>query len=347
MSGISGRAMRWLLLMVITGMARHPAGRCQDAPPVADPVEFGQSVVVKLFGAGLGNLDSYGSGVLISSEGHVLTIWNHLINTGFLTAVTDRGERYAVEVVGTSRDYDIAVLKLQTRDDPGFPHIDLNAGEDVAAGESVLAFSNMFHVAAGNEPVSVVRGVIAARVPIDAGIGRWKLPVRSPVYVVDAITNNSGAGGGLLTTRAGTPVGLIGRELRYEPTSTWISYSVPLSELAPVVESLIAGDSVDSATTSTEPPPALSDRELTARFGITLLPAVVARTPSYIDAIVPGSVAAEAGLRRGDLIVLLDDDVIVSVQDFRQKLAERRPGQPLTITVQRDETLVTASLRAP
>ena len=311
-----------------------------------DPIGPPQDAVVKLFGAGLGNLDSYGSGTLISAEGHVLTIWNHLINTGYLTAVTADGMRYEVDVVGTSRDFDIAILRLKAEEGTQFPHISLDNSTDASIGQTVYAFSNMFHVATGAEPVSVVHGVIAQRVSIEAGLGRWSLPYRDPVYLIDAVINNSGAGGGLLTTSSGIPVGLIGREIQLRSTGTWVNYAIPLTELAPVVNQLIAGESVDNTDSATEPV-SLSDRELTARFGITLLPVVVDRTPCYIDTVIPGSLADEVDLRAGDLIVLLEDDVVQSVADFRRLIASRRPGQPVDIVVQRDQLLVTVRLRIP
>ena len=80
---------------------------------IHDVVVEQRQTVVKLFGAGVGNLDSYGSGVLISSEGHVATVWNHLVNTGFLTAVTFNGNRYTVEVVGTSIDHKIGWCAME------------------------------------------------------------------------------------------------------------------------------------------------------------------------------------------------------------------------------------------
>lgn len=310
-------------------------------------VEMHQPCIVKLFGAGVGNLDSYGSGVLVSSEGHVITVWNHLINTGFLTAVTNDGQRFSVSVTGTSRDFDLAVLKLNSTDGQSFPHVDLNTAADVDAGQSVLAFSNMFRVATGNEPVSVVHGTVAAKVNLEAVQGRWTFPVKSPVLIVDAITNNSGATGGLLTTVDGRPAGLLGREIRHLRSHTWVNYAVPLTTLKSVVDSLIAGRRVDSAAEEAGKKAMVSDRELTRRFGLIMLPAVVDRTPAYVDSVNPGSVAQAAGFRRGDLIVLLDDDIITSVNSFREELATRRIGQPITVTISRDQQLQTIELRVP
>ena len=196
-----------------------------DFQATADILKSRQQTIVKLFGAGGGNLDSYGTGTLVSAEGHVATVWNHLVGTGYLTAITADGRKFSVDVVGTSAEHDLALLKLRTEPGDSFACIDLSKAIDSDPGTPVLAFSNMFHVATGNEPVSVVHGVIAASIPLEATQGRWKFPLKSPVWLVDAITNNSGAAGGLLTDTKGTPIGLIGREIRHAASRTWVNYA--------------------------------------------------------------------------------------------------------------------------
>lgn len=305
-----------------------------------------QESIVKLFGAGVGTLDSYGSGVLVSGEGHVVTVWNHLVNTGFLTAVVADGRRFNVTVVGTSLDHDLAVLKLNCDEEDEFNFVDLTNQPEATLGQSVLAFSNVFHVATGNEPVSVVHGVIACEAVVDAGLGRWQFPVKSPVYVLDAITNNSGAAGGLLTDVSGQPLGLLGREIRHRETDMWVNYAVPWKTLQPAIRAIITGQKIKS-TNSTADRPGLSERRLTAAYGLTLMPGVLKRTPAYIDRIVPDSIAAKAGLQRGDLVVLVNDDIVQSVEDVQRLLAGFRRGKKISITVNRQDSLQTLSLRTP
>ncbi len=336
-----------LMLLTMFGTTTAMAAD-QTSSSVADVIAAQQPVVVKLFGAGAGNLDSYGTGILVSKDGHVLTVWNHLISIGYLTAVTSDGRRFSVQTVGTSTDGDAALLKLQADKDDVFPFVDLKTAIDLEPGSSVLAFSNMFRVAAGNEPVSVVHGTIAAQVPLDATQGRWKFPVKSPVWLVDAITNNSGAAGGLLTDTKGTPVGLIGREIRHSASRTWVNYAVPLTTLRPIVDAVLAGRKSDTKPKDADANvPMLSDRTLTEKFGFTLLPNVVDRTPAFVDAVVDGSPSAKSGLERDDLIVLINDAVITSVTDVQQQLATYRTGQRVTITVNRKQELKTVELRIP
>lgn len=331
----------FLLSILVSSMA------VVAAPPSShEVVSAQQQTVVKLFGAGVGNLDSYGSGVLISEEGHVATVWNHLVNSGFLNAVVADGRRFGVTVVGTSLDHDLAVLKLDADPDERFPYVDWKQPATASAGDVVYAFSNVYHVATGNEPVSVMHGVVACETTLNAGLGRWEFPVRSPVLLLDAVTNNSGAAGGLVTTATGEPLGLLGREIRHRETNMYVNYAVPWNTLGPAVSAILEGRRVTSARAEDDRK-MVSDRRLTSEFGLTVLPGIIPKTPAYIDRVIPKSPAATAGLQRGDLVLMVNDDVIQSVDDLRAALAVHRKGQRVTLTVNRRNALEVLTLRIP
>ncbi|MEQ9408527.1 MAG: trypsin-like peptidase domain-containing protein [Fuerstiella sp.] len=339
--------MRLLCVVFLIVLVPGGASSVAEPPDIHDVVEAQQETVVKLFGAGVGNLDSYGSGVLISEQGHVATVWNHLINTGFLTAVVADGRRYTVQVVGTSLEHDLAILKLNSDDDETFSFVDWKASDEALTGETVLAFSNVYHVATGNEPVSVVHGVIAGKSLLKAGFGRWQFPISTPVYILDAVTNNSGAAGGLLTSQDGRPLGLLGREIRHRDTDMWVNYAVPFTTLQPAITTMLAGRRVQPSAATGDDRKMLSDRVLTSAFGLTLLPGVLKRTPAYVDRVIPDSPAAAAGLQRGDLVLMVNEDVIQSVNDLRASLAGFRRGQRVTLTLNRNNSLQVTELRIP
>lgn len=334
-------AVAVLLLLLVTAGSTSRAD-----PPSADSIPESCSVVVKLFGAGGGNLDSYGSATLISEEGHLVTVWNHLINTGYLTAVTSDGRRFPLKVIGTSPDHDLAVLQLRGDDSNRFPCVDRRRSVRPQAGTAVRAFSNMFHVATGNEPVSVVHGIVAANAELKAGFGRWTLPLKSPVVILDAITNNSGAAGGLLTDAEGLPIGMLGRELRHSDSGTWVNYAVPFATLNPVIDRILSGETITAETAANNQSP-ISTSQLTADWGLTVVPEVLKETPAYIDRVIPGSAADSAGLQRGDLVVLVNDEVIQTSRDLRTQLGQIRSGLRVTITVNRDGALQSIRMRAP
>jgi serine protease Do len=302
--------------------------------------------VVKIFGAGgIKQLYGYSTGFLVSPEGHIVTVWSHVLDSDAVNVVLDDGRRYEGKVLGAEPQLDLAVLKIEAE---GLPYFDLAAAATASPGARVLGFSNMFKVAVGDEQVSVLHGVIAAKTTLAARRGVFEVPYHGPVYVVDAITNNPGSGGGVLTTWDGRLLGMIGKELRNSQTNTWVNYVMPISELKQPVEEIISGkftakraaDGDDSA--SVRP-----DRYQAADFGIVMIPDVVARTPAFIDRILPESAAMESGLRANDLVLFVGDELIHSVRALRDELGRLEPGGNLRLVVRRGDQLINVALPIP
>ncbi|MDB5340893.1 MAG: htrA 2, partial [Planctomycetaceae bacterium] len=139
--------------------------------------------MVKIFGAGgLQRLQGYCSGFVVSPNGHIVTIWSHVLDQGEVTVVLDSGRKLKAKVIGAEPQLDLAVLKVEADD---LPYFDLDTQIGAAApGTRVLAFSNMFKVAAGNEPVTVLHGVIAARTKLEGRRGAFDIAFPGAVYVV-------------------------------------------------------------------------------------------------------------------------------------------------------------------
>ena len=160
----------------------------------------------------------------------------------------------------------------------------------------MLAFSNLFGIATGDEPVSMLHGFVSAVAPLEARRGAFSANYRGDVYIVDAATNNPGASGGALVDGQGRLVGMLGKELRSELTGTWLNYALPVAAFAPTVEEIRAGRFTPAELTDADRP----DNPLSlAALGIVLVPDVVTRTPPYVDRVVPNSPAAKAGLAAG------------------------------------------------
>ncbi|REJ74290.1 MAG: serine protease, partial [Planctomycetota bacterium] len=93
------------------------------ADPVHNAIETVQQRVVKIYGAGgIANLHAYGTGFLVSSEGHIVTVWSHVLDGDVVTIVLDDGRRYYGKVLGAEPQLDLAVLKI---DAENLPHFDL------------------------------------------------------------------------------------------------------------------------------------------------------------------------------------------------------------------------------
>lgn len=302
-----------------------------------------QPKVVKLYGTGgLRGLESYQSGLLISADGHVLTVWSYVLDADEVTVVLDDGRRYTAGHVAADPLTEIAVLKFDPGDD-NVAHFELSQAAMAEPGARVLAFSNLFGIATGDEPVSMLHGVVSAIAPLEARRGAFATNFRGEVYVVDAAANNPGAAGGALTDSQGRLLGMLGKELRSSLTGTWLNYAIPVAAFAPTVDDILAGRFTPPELTELDRP----DEPLSfAALGIILVPDVVTRTPPYIDRVLPDSAAARAGLRPDDLVVMIDSLVAASCRDANRLVERLERGAEARVAVLRDNEYLEFTLKA-
>ena len=78
-----------------------------------------------------------------------------------------------------------------------------------------------------------------------------------------------------------------------------------------------------------------------------MVPDVLARTPAYVDSVVPGSVAAGAKIRPDDLVVFVNDELIQSIRQMTDSLGRLEAGDQLRIVIQRGDQLETFDFAVP
>jgi serine protease Do len=350
--------MRLLLVVLLVLSVRViPAHADTSFAAVAKDVN---RKMVKVYGAGgWRSVNAYCTGVMISPDGYILTVYSPTLDTENLRVHLYDGTRHAVELVAAEPQLDVALLRIKDREpfkEQPLPYFDLiKTAPTPQVGDWVLAFTNQFEVAVRDEPVSVQRGVIAAIVPFAGRRGITEANYKGMAYIVDAITNNPGANGGLLTNRKGEPLGLIGKELKNTLSETWVNYAMPLSVLSEFVDKAMKGLYKRQARDDDRQ---IEDKK--AYHGIVLIPDVLDRTPPYIEDVLPGSPAAQAGLRVNDLIIFIraprpdvpeeiDERVVSSVKTFREIMAPQAPGTKVKFVIRRDAQLLTfdVTLAAP
>ncbi|MEX0818382.1 MAG: S1C family serine protease [Pirellulaceae bacterium] len=329
-----------LILGLMSGGWRENS--LQASQSFASTIESVQPKMVKIYGAGgIRGLEPYQSGFLISAEGHILTAWSYVLDTETITIVLDDGRRFGAEVLGADPRIEIAVLKIDATE---LPFFELNEAVDLNAGSRVLAFSNVFSVAAGNESVSVLHGSVAASTKLAARRGAYATPYRGSAYLLDAMTNNPGAAGGALTDRRGQLAGLLGKELRNSLDNTWLNYAIPIFEIRSSVDEILAGN---SRPISTEPDRRRPIESVTLdSLGIVLVPNVVAKTPPYVDRVRSGTPAAEAGVLPDDLILFVNDRLVNSSKVLRDELLYLDRIDEVRLVIQRQQQLIEVSLFA-
>jgi len=299
-----------------------------------------QSKMVKIYGAGgLKGLEAYQSGFLISGNGHILTVWSYVLDTDYITIVLDDGRKFEGKIVGADPRLEMAVLKIDSQE---LDHFSLSKSVTLKPGARILTISNLFGVATGDEPCSVLHGIIAATTSLNARRGAFKSPYQGPIYVLDAISNNPGAAGGALTDSQGNLAGLLGKELRNAQNGTWLNYALPIAQLTTAVEDIIAGRtrprSFDETVKRPDNPHTLKS------LGIRMVPDVLAKTPPFVDSITRKSVAEQKGFRPDDLILYLNNRRIDSLNTLVNEIALIDKIDEITVIIQRDNNLINITL---
>ncbi|MBN2473013.1 MAG: serine protease [Pirellulales bacterium] len=342
------RSLLWLVLLAAplalpaAADSGAPGNRALGRSSIAETITQVQPKIVKIYGAGgFRGMEGYQSGMLISPEGHILTVYSYVLDTDYLKATLDDGRKFDAKLLGADPKLEVAVLKIDAADLPCFA---LDEAVEVESGTRVLALSNLFGVATGNEPASVQHGIVSVKTSLAARRGVFETPYSGSTYVLDAMTNNPGAAGGAVVTRRGKLVGMLGKELRNSLNNTWLNYAVPIAELRTSVDEIRAGrfdpERRDASTARPQRSLQLS------MLGIVLLPDVLQRTPPYVDQVYPGSPAAAAGIRPDDLILLVGERLIQSCKALRDELEHIDYEDPITLTLLRDQELLERTLQA-
>lgn len=247
---------------------------------------------------------SLGSGVLVSTEGYVLT--NHHVIAGAedIRVALQDGRVTQARVVGSDQDTDLAVLQIEGE---GLPTLPLGAAEPLQVGDVVLAIGNPFGLGQ-----TVTQGIVSA-------LGRNQLHIATyeDFIQTDAAINRGNSGGALVNAR-GELVGINTAVFSQRvPDAYGIGFAIPVSTAQMVLDQVIREGGVVRGWLGAE------YYEGSGRsFG----------RGAMVLAVHPGSPAELAGLRPGDLLLDLDGMAISDANDLRRREADARPGQRVVLT---------------
>ena len=325
--------------MVVALVSLSPT-RSRAAQSFAERIDGVQPKIVKIYGAGgFQRLEAYQSGFLISTDGFVLTVWSYVLDTDYITVTLNDGRKYQGELKGYDPRVEIALLKIDAED---LPFFNLDEAVELDGGDRVLAFSNLYGVATGNEPVSVLHGSVSVKTNLAARSKSLETPYKGPAYILDAMTNNPGAAGGALTNRSGQLAGVLGKELRNAQANTWLNYSIPVSELTSSIDNIMAGRLIPRVPDIEKPATPLT----LAKLGIVLVPDVLNKTPPFVDKVRRGSPADKAGLHADDLVLFVNDQIVSSCKTLAAEFSFVDRDDRVRLTVQRGQELLDFELGA-
>jgi S1-C subfamily serine protease len=266
-----------------------------------------------------------GSGFVWDGDGHVVT--NAHVLEGASRATVRRPDGPAVEaaLVGIDPAHDLAVLRVPR--DPALAPLPIGSSRDLRVGQKVFAIGNPFGL-----DWTLTTGVVSALGRELTGAGGMRL---RGLIQTDAAINPGNSGGPLLDS-AGRLIGV--NTAIYSPSggSAGIGFAVPVDVVNRVVPQLIATGRYAPPTLGVDTDPRVD--ALAARRGVAGV---------VVLGVTPGSAAARAGLRPagiapdgrivlGDVIVGVDGAEVRDGEDLFAALADRAPGETVTLALLRD-----------
>lgn len=267
-----------------------------------------------------------GSGVIISSDGYIITN-NHVIKGARKLEVTlNNKESYEAEVIGVDESTDIALLKINKGD---LPYLPFGDSDHLSVGEWVLAVGNPFNLTS-----TVTAGIVSAKAR-DINIMNNNKRIESFIQT-DAAVNPGNSGGALVNTR-GNLIGI--NTAISSQTGSYIGYSfaVPSNIAKKVIEDILEFGNVQRAYLG------INYEELNSakasQFGVESTEGVL------ITRVLDQGAAKEAGLMANDIIIKMDNVKIANFSDLQGFLGSKRPGDEVQTTILRNESEKTLTLK--
>lgn len=279
--------------------------------------------------------EASGSGVVISADGYIVTN-NHVVEGAQELEVTlSNKSKFRAKVVGADPSTDIAVIKIEGKN---LPAITFGSSDAVKVGEWVVAVGNPFNLES-----TVTAGIISAKGRGLGIIGQSQnrrgnarptsaitadVPLESFIQT-DAVVNPGNSGGALVNLK-GELIGI--NTAIASPTGSFAGYAfaVPSSIVKKVSGDLIKFGNVQRGYLG------ISLDELDSRkaeeYGVKVNDGV------YVRDFTENSAAKAGGVTKGDVIVKVDGMNTHSIPELQQSIGLHKPGDKVTVTVNRDGT---------
>ncbi|WP_417439101.1 trypsin-like peptidase domain-containing protein [Idiomarina sp.] len=259
-----------------------------------------------------------GSGVIMDSQGYILTAHHVVDNVDKIEVALQDGRRYAAQLIGSDRYTDLAVLKI---DADNLPVIPVQSTRRVRVGDIVLAIGNPYNIGQ-----TITQGIVSAsggRVGVSNSY--------SDLIQMDAVINQ-GASGGALVNTAGELIGI--NNARYNSAfgdgGEGIYFAVPYENARKVMKTLIQEGKVVRGYIGISVNPNFSEEQSLSGILIT--------------EVERNSPAAKAGLQPNDFLIAIGGDPVRSAPEGLDRVASSEPGTKLEVEFYRDEKRMTTTV---
>lgn len=257
--------------------------------------------------------DGLGSGVIVSTDGYVLTN-NHVVNGADVIKITlADGRELPAKVVGTDPKSDLAVIKVEAKD---LPAITFTDSDKVEVGDRVLAIGNPFGIGQ-----TVTSGMVS-------GLGRATMGLDYEDFIQTDAAINPGNSGGALVDVQGRLVGVNTAILSRSGGFQGIGFAIPSNLARSVMEQLVSRGKVVRGFLG------VSLQELSPELVDSFK--LASRAGALVTDVVPGGPAAKGGLKSGDVLQKFNGKKIDDARHLKLTVANVAPGTEVSIEVLRE-----------
>ncbi len=267
-----------------------------------------------------------GSGVIISSDGYILTC-DHVVTGASNITVTIGDQDYAATIVGEDATSDIAVIKI---DATGLTPATIGDSDSLAVGESVLAVGNPLGELGG----TVTSGIVSALNRSVTIQGTSSTNTMSLIQM-DASVSPGNSGGGLFNMN-GELIGVVNAKSS-DSDAEGLGFAIPINDAIKVAQDLLENGYVTGRPYMGITYLAVTDAQTAAQLGVNAYGV-------YVVDVVQGGPADKAGLKAGDRIISIDGSEVAQRDDLGTIIQNHSAGDTLSITVARDGQMQTVSL---
>lgn len=286
-----------------------------------------QAVATSSYYSAAGVQEGEGSGIIISSDGYILTN-KHVVPAGATSVkvvLADGREFSNVKVVGRDPFNDIAFIKIDGVTD--LKAATLGDSASVKTGQKVIAIGN----ALGEFSNSVTAGIISGvGRPVEASDGNGASERLENLLQTDAAINPGNSGGPLLNIRGE----VIGVNTAIAESSQSIGFAIPINDVKSVIKTVLEQGRVVK--------PYLGVRYITLDSEAAQQLGITQTTGAYVSggegeaAVIIGSPADKAGIKQKDIIIKVDGEQITETNTLSSVLAKYAPGDKISLTILRD-----------
>ena len=267
-----------------------------------------------------------GSGVVISSDGYILTC-AHVVSGASNITVTIGDTDYPATVVGEDDTSDVAVLKIDATD---LTPATVGNSDSLAVGESVLAVGNPLGELGG----TVTSGIVSALNRSVSIQGSSSVNTMSLIQM-DASVSPGNSGGGLFNMN-GELVGIVNAKSS-DSDAEGLGFAIPVNDAVKVAQELLENGYVTGRPYLGISYYAVTDAQTAAQLGVNAYGV-------YIVEVVKGGPADKAGLQAGDRIVSVDGSEVATQSDLGTLMQNHKAGDAIEITVARGGQMQTVNV---